>query len=427
MAKQNTQSGLIGASAALAQSQIPGDYAADFMKTFGVATATFEAKRKAQEEEISGWLEGLTTDIDFSVLPLQMQTAAKDQFVAYKNEINDLANIVAKARNKGSIEVKNATDRMNEIYREAEIMAAETKAWNQDKINVAIGIKDKEYSINQDLELYKDIYGYKDEGAANAKYVGGHLVFDVNGEDIRYNNVTAPMLRSSLPDYINAKGEEFNSKTNELTPQTIAKERQELYGLFQNDEAFGAYLLDAEGETKLTTITEEYTKAKENGNLKDVIEDLKTRAIDMIVQGYQDAALEGVKAYEQKLSDQASARKVANSGKYNSSGYNNYQLLKIARIENMGNRPQKPGETPAYFELSPLSGYYAYNAATNSFIRVDSKGNIIFAPTETTDKDGNAVIKEGNMPQEVVSIEELANVTGISVKDIEIALGIQNK
>lgn len=424
MAKQNTaQSGLIGASAALAQSQIPGDYATEFMKTFGVATATFEAKRKAQQEEISEWLGKLTTDIDFTALPLQMQTAAKDQFVAYKNEVAELANIVAKASNKGSIEVKNATDRMNEIFREAEIMTAETKAYNQDKLNIAIGIDKNEYSINQDLQLYKDIYGYQDSGSADAKYVGGHLVFNVNGEEVRYNNVIAPMVKSELPDYINEKGTSYNARTAELTPQDIAKERQDLYERFKDDEAFGGYLLDAEPETRLTTISEAYVQAKENGNLKDVIEDLKTQAIDMIVQGYQDAALEGANAYQQQLADQANARRVANSGKYSASGYNNYQLLYIARIENMGNKPLIAGQTPAYFELKPYSGYYAYNPSTSMFIRVDSKGNIIF---NTVQKEGGT-IESGNVPSEMISIEEYANASGISVKDIKMALGLQNK
>jgi len=300
MAKKNTlPSGLISASAALAESQAPRDYTADFMKSFNAITNEFEEKRKSEQNEIAEWLGGLTTDIDFTRMSLQMETATKDQLVAYKNEISDLANIIAKSKNKGSIEVKNATDRINEIYREAAIMEAEISAYNQDKVSTALGIENKIYSIDEDLQLYRDIYGYKDGGAANASFNGGHLEFNVSNENIKYADILSPTTKDEIHKGIIEQAKLYEAKRQyELTDNEILTHRSELKDAFSNNKAFGAFLLDTPKEFQLKDITAEYITAKNNGTLADVIDDLKDRAVNMIVQGYQDAASVGASRYK---------------------------------------------------------------------------------------------------------------------------------
>ena len=305
MAKKNTlPSGLISASAALAESQMPRDYTADFMKSFGAITDKFEKERKAEQAEIAGWLEGLTTDIDFTRMPLQMETATKDQLLLYKNEIFDLANTITKSKNKGSIEVKNATDRINEIYREVDIMEAELSAYNQDKITTTLGIEQNAYSLNEDITLYRDIYGLKKEGTANASFNGGHLVFDRNGEKIRYDNVLAPIAKDEIHKSIIDQARKYeNGREYQLTDNDILKHQDELKSAFNNEKAFGAFLLDTPKEFQLKEISDEYITAKNNGTLVDVIDDLKDRATEMIIQGYKDAAAVGISRYDAKLNN----------------------------------------------------------------------------------------------------------------------------
>jgi hypothetical protein len=313
MAKKNTlPSGLISASAALAESQAPRDYTADFMKSFNAITNEFEEKRKSEQNEIAEWLGGLTTDIDFTRMSLQMETATKDQLVAYKNEISDLANIIAKSKNKGSIEVKNATDRINEIYREAAIMEAEISAYNQDKVSTALGIENKIYSIDEDLQLYRDIYGYKDGGAANASFNGGHLEFNVSNENIKYADILSPTVKDEIHKGIIGQAKLYeDNRQYELTDNEILMHRSELKDAFSNNKAFGAFLLDTPKEFQLKDITAEYITAKNNGTLADVIDDLKARAINMIVQGFQDAASVGVSRYKADKKAQTPQRTIS--------------------------------------------------------------------------------------------------------------------
>lgn len=315
MAKKNAlPSGLISASAALAESQAPRDYTADFMKSFNAITNEFEEKRKSEQNEIAEWLGGLTTDIDFTRMSLQMETATKDQLVAYKNEISDLANVIAKSKNKGSIEVKNATDRINQIYREAEIMEAEISAYNQDKVSTALGVENKIYSIDEDLQLYRDIYGYKDGGAANASFNSGHLEFNVNNENIKYADILSPTTKDEMHKGIIEQAKLYEAKRQyELTDNEILTHRSELKDAFSNNKAFGAFLLDTPKEFQLKDITAEYITAKNNGTLADVIDDLKARAVNMIVQGFQDAASVGVSRYKADEKAKTPSRTISDS------------------------------------------------------------------------------------------------------------------
>ncbi len=298
MAKQNTtaSSTVLSASAALAQSQVPADLAGEFMKTFGAATAEFEKERKAVQNEVKGWLSNLKTDIDFTSMPPAMEQQVRNALTAGKNEYSDLANKVARIKDTSSMEYKNAVDRMNEIQREFQILAKEVGAYNQDKVNVALGIEKDLYSMDEDLSLYRDIYGLKDGGVAGVTVNGGHLVFNVNGKEVRYDNLQGPLAASQLPAEIAKTAIAYNDYTREMNTREENYERVELAKAFKDDRAFGAFLLDTPAELeeiKLQSIMDEYVTAKKDGTLPDKIEDLKKQAIDMIIQGYKDAALDG--------------------------------------------------------------------------------------------------------------------------------------
>lgn len=313
MAKQNTQSGLIGASAALAQSQISGDYAADFMKTFGAATAEFEAERKAQQNEVKEWLGNLKTDIDFTLMSSEMEAAVRETLTLGKNEYAELANLVAKIKDPSSMEYKNAVDRMNEINREFQTLAKEVATYNQEKVNITNGIKSDQYSLVNDFSLYKNIYGLQDSGVQNVTIDGGHLIF--NGT--RYDSLKNPIGVSELPGKVADKAVFYDSHNYAMTTREENAERITLNNAFKDNDAFGAFLLDIPAELeeiRMKEISDAYVAAKKDGTLNDKIEELKSQAVDMIIQAYKDAALEGEARYKAKI-DPSPSRAISDSEK----------------------------------------------------------------------------------------------------------------
>ena len=303
MAKQNTaQSSLIGASAALAQSQIPGDYAAEFMKTFGAATSEFEAERKAQQNEVKEWLGNLKTDIDFTSMSPEMEAAVRETLTTGKNEYAELANLVAKTKDPSSMEYKNAVDRMNEINREFQTLAKEVATYNQEKVNITNGIKSDQYSLVNDFSLYKNIYGLQDGGVQNVTINGGHLIF--NGT--RYDSLKNPIGVSELPGKVAEKAVFYDSHNYAMTTREENAERIALNNAFKDNDAFGAFLLDIPAELeeiRMKEISDAYITAKKDGTLNDKIEGLKSQATDMIIQAYKDAALAGKARYDAKLNN----------------------------------------------------------------------------------------------------------------------------
>lgn len=300
MAKQNTQSGLIGASAALAQSQIPGDYAADFMKTFGAATAEFEAERKAQQNEVKEWLSNLKTDIDFTLMSSEMEAAVRETLTLGKNEYAELANLVAKIKDPSSMEYKNAVDRMNEINREFQTLAKEVATYNQEKVNITNGIQSDQYSLVNDFSLYKNIYGLQDSGVQNVTIDGGHLIFS----GTRYDSLKNPIGVSELPGKVADKAVFYDSHNYAMTTREENAERIALNNAFKDNDAFGAFLLDIPAELeeiRMKEISDAYVAAKKDGTLNNKIGELKSQAVDMIIQAYKDAALGGEARYEAKI------------------------------------------------------------------------------------------------------------------------------
>lgn len=303
MAKQNTaQSSLIGASAALAQSQIPGDYAAEFMKTFGAATSEFEAERKAQQNEVKEWLGNLKTDIDFTSMSPEMEAAVRETLTTGKNEYAELANLVAKTKDPSSMEYKNAVDRMNEINREFQTLAKEVATYNQEKVNITNGIQSDQYSLVNDFSLYKNIYGLQDSGVQSVTINGGHLIF--NGT--RYDSLKNPIGVSELPGKVAEKAVFYDSHNYAMTTREENAERIALNNAFKDNNAFGAFLLDIPAELeeiRMKEISDAYITAKKDGTLNDKIEGLKSQATDMIIQAYKDAALAGKARYDTKLNN----------------------------------------------------------------------------------------------------------------------------
>lgn len=293
--------GILAASAKLAQSQIPIDVAGEFMKTFSAGVEAYEKERAGIQNEVATYMSSLKTDIDFTSLAPEMEKATRSFLTQGKNEFNELANKVARIKDPSSEEYQNAVDRMNEIQREFTTLAGELSSYNQEKINTAANFKAHAYSkgvANKDLIVHKNIYGLSEAGMAPVSIQKGHLNFNVDGELVRYDKVQALAMPSEIPVKIVENAATFSGYNRALTRQEINAQSIYLDESLKDSTTLASVLFDYQAELPFPEIQKEFLEARENGTLEEKLPDLIARTKDIILTGFQDAALEGKAAYD---------------------------------------------------------------------------------------------------------------------------------
>lgn len=293
--------GILAASAKLAQSQIPTDVAGEFMKTFSAGVEAYEKERAGIQNEVATFMSSLKTDIDFTSLSPEMEKATRSFLTQGKNEFNELANKVARIKDPSSEEYQNAVDRMNEIQREFTTLAGELSSYNQEKINTAANFKAHAYSkgvANKDLIVHKNIYGLSEAGMAPVSIQKGHLNFNVDGELVRYDKVQALAMPSEIPVKIVENAATFSGYNRALTRQEINAQSIYLDESLKDSTTLASVLFDYQAELPFPEIQKEFLEARENGTLEKKLPDLIARTKDIILTGFQDAALEGKAAYD---------------------------------------------------------------------------------------------------------------------------------
>ena len=293
--------GILAASAKLAQSQIPTDVAGEFMKTFSAGVEAYEKEKAGIQNEVATYMRSLKTDIDFTSLSPEMEKATRSFLTQGKNEFNELANKVARIKDPSSEEYQNAVDRMNEIQREFTTLAGELSSYNQEKINTASNFDANAYSkgvANKDLIVHKNIYGLSETGMSPVSIQNGHLNFNVDGELVRYDKVQALAMPSEIPVKIVENAATFSGYNRALTEQEINAQSIYLDESLKDSTTLASVLFDYQTELPFPEIQKEFLEARENGTLEEKLPDLIARTKNIILTGFQDAALEGKAAYD---------------------------------------------------------------------------------------------------------------------------------
>jgi hypothetical protein len=298
--------GILAASAKLAQSQIPTDVAGEFMKTFSAGVEAYEKEREGIQNEVATYMRSLKTDIDFTSLSPEMEKATRSFLTEGKNEFNELANKVARIKDPSSEEYQNAVDRMNEIQREFSTLAGELSSYNQEKINTATNFDTNAYSkgvANKDLIIHKNIYGLSETGMAPVSIQNGHLNFNVDGELVRYDKVQALAMPSEIPVKIVENAATFSGYNRALTEQEVNAQSIYLDESLKDSATLASVLFDYQTELPFPEIQKEFLEARKNGTLEEKLPDLIARTKNIILTGFQDAALEGKAAYDARTAD----------------------------------------------------------------------------------------------------------------------------
>jgi hypothetical protein len=379
--------GILAASAKLAQSQIPTDVAGEFMKTFSAGVEAYEKEKAGIQNEVATWMRSLKTDIDFTSLSPEMEKATREFLTQGKNEFNELANKVARIKDPSSEEYQNAVDRMNEIQREFTTLAGELSSYNQEKINTAANFDANAYSkgvANKDLIVHKNIYGLSEAGMAPVSIQKGHLNFNVDGELVRYDKVQGLAMPSEIPVKIVEKAATFSGYNRALTEQEVNAQSIYLDESLKDSATLASVLFDYQTELPFPEIQKEFLEARENGTLEEKLPDLIARTKNIILTGFQDAALEGKAAYDARIAadkpsdtpdisfsassyvnpkgsnyKQPIPGRVAGESWVWDESRNGYVYVETVGGENFPTGPSNPkgGKTVAYTNINTIEGY----------------------------------------------------------------------
>ena len=360
--------GILAASAKLAQSQIPTDVAGEFVKTFSAGVEAFEKERAGIQNEVATYMRSLKTDIDFTSLSPEMEKATRSFLTQGKNEFNELANKVARIKDPSSEEYQNAVDRMNEIQREFSTLAGELSSYNQEKINTAANFDANAYSkgvANKDLIVHKNIYGLSEAGMAPVSIQKGHLNFNVDGELVRYDKVQGLAMPSEIPVKIVENAATFSGYNRALTRQEINAQSIYLDESLKDSATLASVLFDYQTELPFPEIQKEFLDARNNGTLEEKLPDLIARTKDLILTGYQDAALEGEAAYDARTNDDnpSDAPKYSGQGAYMIGHYN----------QKRGVIPYPGTNNTAYFMVDAGNNRIIGSGTGNAYTEEDKK------------------------------------------------------
>ena len=105
-------------------------------------------------------------------------------------------------------------------------------------------------------------------------------------------------MPSEIPVKIVENAATFSGYNRALTRQEINAQSIYLDESLKDSTTLASVLFDYQAELPFPEIQKEFLEARENGTLEEKLPDLIARTKDIILTGFQDAALEGKAAYD---------------------------------------------------------------------------------------------------------------------------------
>ena len=189
-------------------------------------------------------------------------------------------------------------------------MASQLGAYKKGKVEYAENQLDGMYSNgNGDANSNAArIYGFADEDGdgmadigVNAPFkilAGGNIGFDLDGQEVSYNNMQQPFLKDSKLALGILKDNEtiYNKGTQggEINPEMLKSYEAKLTSDLQNEDALNSILYDFEGELNVADIA---IRVTDNALSLD---DARTEVVKRLVNARKGVFAEGKKQYEIK-------------------------------------------------------------------------------------------------------------------------------
>ena len=359
------------------------------------------AKNKAIQNKVNKYMGNLKTDMDFTSFSPEETKTMRNFLMTQRSEYANAAKEAAKFDDTTSPEYMEYVDIMQGVNNSFKNMASQLGAYKKGKVEYAENQLDGMYSNgNGDANSNAArIYGFADEDGdgmadigVNAPFKilsGGNIGFDLDGQEVSYNNMEQPFLKDSKLALGILKDNEsiYNKGTQggEINPEMLKSYEAKLTSDLQNEDALNSILYDFESELNVADIA---IRVTDNALSLD---DARTEVVKRLVNSRKGVFAEGKKQYdikqnktkpltsEQKFQadDVKKKLELLESGSTIQGRIGGANALK-AQVVNQGDNP--------YYEIKDAAGDSLYETINGEYV------NLKFTLDEVKDRLGLNVI-----------------------------------
>jgi hypothetical protein len=268
------------------------------------------AKNKAIQNKVNSYMGNLKTDMDFTSFSPEETKTMRNFLMTQRSEYANAAKEAAKFDDTTSPEYMEYVDIMQGVNNSFKNMASQLGAYKKGKVEYAENQLDGMYSNgNGDANSNAArIYGFADEDGdgmadigVNAPFkilAGGNVGFDLDGQEVSYNNMEQPFLKDSKLALGILKDNEtiYNKGTQggEINPEMLKSYEAKLTSDLQNEDALKSVLYDFESELNTADIAKRVTD-----NVIS-LDDARKEVVSRLVNARKSVFGEGKKQYDIK-------------------------------------------------------------------------------------------------------------------------------
>ena len=257
------------------------------------------AINKEIQGRVNGYMSKMKTDMDFTSFSPEETSTMRDFLLSQRKQYTDAAKMVAQLDDSTSPEYMKYVDIMNGVNNSFTNLSKQLGTFKEGKAQYAQGQEQNIFSQGTMpglAEQTASIYGFGENKAPFNISENGSLGFDINGEQVDYNDM-APL---GLKDYklglqiINDNEAAYRrgmlQNANSLDAYSI-----QLQQAISTPDQIQSMIFDFNSNIK----TDDLQDAITNGNID--IQEAKTELIKRLVNSRNEVSLKG---YNEKLADQ---------------------------------------------------------------------------------------------------------------------------
>ena len=278
-------------------------------------------ENKAIQARVNNSMSKMKTDMDFTSFSPEETATMRNFLLQQRSVYAEAAKMAAKFDDTTDPEYMNYVDQMQGVNNSFTNLASQLKSYKQGKLDYAQNQLEGLYSNGNEPSVNNNaatIFGFIDEDQDKRTdkrldspfqiLQGGNLGFNIDGNEISYNDMPMPGLKDNkLANSILTKNETiYNQGTRggELNPEMLKAYELNLDDQLQNRDALRSIVFDYESELGIFDKEEEVKNslALKNGTLS--YDDLRKTVVDKLVQARKDVFNSGKKEYDKKQIEQ---------------------------------------------------------------------------------------------------------------------------
>ena len=278
-------------------------------------------ENKAIQARVNNSMSKMKTDMDFTSFSPEETATMRNFLLQQRSVYAEAAKMAAKFDDTTDPEYMNYVDQMQGVNNSFTNLASQLKSYKQGKLDYAQNQLEGLYSNGNEPSVNNNaatIFGFIDEDQDKRTdkrldspfqiLQGGNLGFNIDGNEISYNDMPMPGLKDNkLANSILTKNEAiYNQGTRggELNPEMLKAYKINLNDQLQNRDALRSIVFDYESELGMFTEDQEdeLNLALKSGTIS--YDDLRKTVVDKLVQARKDVFNSGKKEYDKKQIEQ---------------------------------------------------------------------------------------------------------------------------